>query len=256
MSIDQMPRSRGDRVAANLCLLYLLIILLVFGWLIFDVWIDAHTLPRLFRYPLEPLKTPFYHLIIYTIIGGAMGGIVNGIRSALHYYGDFQQRYSWKYIFAPWLGTALALIGFALLRSTVAIFGGDAASPVADTTESLANFAIGALAGYGSRDVFIWLDEKVAKLFAVEKKTPALTGELAPVATEKIHAANLAVGEVVTAQAETPEDEGKVLDQSPEAGARIESGQSVSMVVGAESNGGKPVANGKKPGSNRKARKE
>jgi PASTA domain-containing protein len=232
--------TRKDEGSANLALVYLLVMLGFFTWLLFDTWINAHTLFHVVGYAADKLtllETPIYHLVAYTVIGGAIGGIVNGIRSVLLYYSNFQRRYFWKYIAAPWMGAALAIIGFALLHSTVAIFGGEATNATGNTPQFLANFGIGALAGYGSKDVFIWLDEQVGKLFAVEKPTPNVTGQPEAIAESQLNAQNLTRGEAVPTPAETPAEEGIVMDQAPAPGTPIASGQPVDLVVGAKPNG-------------------
>ena len=238
MTDDNLPQDVvNDSRAANLSLTYLLLALGFLSWLLFDVWIDAHTLPRIVGYDLTTLKTPLFHLITYTVIGGSIGGIVNGLRSALLYCGAFNGRYVWKYIAAPWQGAALAMIGFALLRSTVAIFGGDAQVPAANTPQFLANFGIGALAGYGAKDVFIWLDNQVSKLFAVKKETPDTTGLPTSAAVDQIQAEKLTVGAMAAAPVDSPEEAGKVISQVPAPGTLTESGKPVNLVVGASSNG-------------------
>lgn len=234
----------GDSRAGSLSILYLLLSLGFMGWLLFDIWIDAHTLARVLGYNLTELKTPIYHLVAYTLLGGAMGGIVNALRSAITYYKGFDRHYAWKYIAAPWMGAALALIGFALLKSTVAIFGGTAASTTADTPQFLANFAIGALAGYGSKDVFVWLDSQVHNLFASKKEAPDTTGKQVAVAVDQLQSADLSVGAVVGRPVENPEEAGKVVEQSPAPGTMMDSGKAVSMVVGTN---GKRSAKNKKP---------
>lgn len=226
-----------DKGAATAAILYLLFTLGFFSWILFDAWIDAHTLERIVGYDLTLLKTPLFHMMAYTIIGGAIGGIVNGIRSFLAHYSAFDSVYFWKYITAPWMGAALALIAFAILQSTVAIFGGEAANVGTVSPQFLANFGVGVLAGYGSKDVFTWLDEKVSKLFAVEKPTPDVVGQPASVAASQIQSQKLSVGAVAGTPAKTGQEEGIVVEQSPKAGTAIESGQTVDMVVATSSNG-------------------
>jgi hypothetical protein len=239
----------GDTRAGSLAILYLLTFLVLMGWLLFDIWIDAHTVARLLHYDVRELNDPLYQLVAYTVIGGAIGGIVNGVRSATKYYKGFDRYRSWKYIAAPWLGAALGLIGFALLRSTVAIFGGTPETPAIDTMQAMANFAIGALAGYGSKDVFVWLDSKVEKLFVADTQTPDTTGKDVAVAVEQVQAAELSVGAVVGTPARSPEEAGKVVEQVPAPGAIVASGQPVSMVVGTNANGKRSVKNKKAPRS-------
>jgi hypothetical protein len=241
MTSKNLSKELDDSRAANWSILYLLAVLAFVGWLLFDIWIDAHTLARLLGYDVAKLQTSLFHVEAYTVIGGAIGGIINGLRSALLYYGSFNRRYIWKYITAPWMGSALAIIGFALLRSTVAIFGGSAPAAAANTQEFLANFGIGALAGYGAKDVFIWLDSQVSKLFAVKKDTPDVMGQTAAAAVEQIQAQDLAVDTVATTPVESAEEDGRVLSQTPKPGEPIESGQAVALEVGSKSNGKEPT---------------
>ncbi len=244
------PTLEGDIGVATLSMLYLLFALAFVSWLLFDTWMDAHTLLHgVLRYDLSRLQTPEFHLIAYSVLGGAMGGIVNGIRSALMYYSSFNRRYLWKYLTAPWMGAALALIGFAILRSTVAIFGGQSISPDTVTPQFLANFGIGALAGYGSKDVFIWLDAQVNKLFAVQQTTPDVTGQPQPVAVSQLQSQSLAVGALAAVPADTEIEAGTVVDQAPAPGTPIDRGASVDLVVtnspaAANTDGGKPLTDG------------
>ena len=88
--------NRKDEGSANVALVYLLLMLGFFTWLLFDTWINAHTLFHVVGYATDKLtllETSIYHLVAYTVIGGAIGGIVNGIRSVLLYYSNFQRRY-------------------------------------------------------------------------------------------------------------------------------------------------------------------
>jgi hypothetical protein len=225
------PTLEGDTWVATSSIVYLLFSLAFVSWLLFDTWMDAHTLLRWLGYRLTRLQTPEFHLVAYTILGGAIGGIVNGIRSALTYFSGFNRRYFWKYISAPWMGAALALIGFALLRSTVAIFGGQSTTPDAATPQFLANFGIGALAGYGAKDVFVWLDAQVNKLFAVQETTPNVTGQPQAVAVSQIQAQDLAVGALAAAPANTTMAAGTVVDQAPAPGTPIDRGATVDLVV-------------------------
>jgi hypothetical protein len=230
-----------DQRSANFSIAYLLLMLGFIGWLLFDVWIDAHTLPRMAHYDLTKLRTPLYHLFVYTVIGGAIGGIINGLRSALSHCGEFSGRFIWKYIAAPWQGAALAIIGFAIVRSTVAIFGGEGQAAGANTPQFLANFAIGALAGYGSKDVFIWLDHQVSTLFKID--TPDVTGEPVEIAEEQLQSKDIPPGEKVMVHVQEPEKVGKVISQTPKPGTKREGDQPVGLVIGTN---GKKAATMKK----------
>ena len=164
------PRKRiADKMCGNLCIFYLLLMLAFLSWELFDTWMGRHFLLRQIGYGLQSPQT--LRLIAFTIVAGALGGVVNGLRSSLHYHDRFDRRHAWKYLCAPWMGATLALFVYALLRSSVSVLGGEHAS--ISNTEVISNFSVGALVGYGSKDVFIWLDNKVTNLFhvAVAEKT-------------------------------------------------------------------------------------
>ena len=225
----------ADFKEGNRSIAYLLLVLAIISWLLFDTWINKHTLPHFAGYDLVRLKTPAFHLMAYTVMGGALGGIVNGLRSAVTHYSAFNRRYIWKYIAAPWMGATLALIGYAILHSAVVIFGGQTTSSDTDNSpQMLANFGIGALAGYGSKDVFVWLDAQVSKLFAVPQSTPKLTGQPRPVAVSQIQSQKLEVGAVVPVPASDGTVAGTVVDQSPQPGMPIDRGSTVDLVVTAD----------------------
>lgn len=226
---DNEPK--GDRAAAIVSLLYSLLSLAFFSWILFDTWIGRNTLPGLVGYDRAPLNSPTFRLVTYTIVGGGLGGILNGIRSCLMYYRGFDRRYTVKYVAAPWMGATLALLVYALIRSSIAVFGGGAAANNGGTPQSLANFAAGALAGYGSKDVFIWLDAQVQKLFRVPEQAPDLKGKTEEGAVSRIHSKNLELGEVTRVQPEGEQRAGTVIDQAPPPEAAIDRGEAVDITV-------------------------
>ena len=153
-----------DKTWGNLCIFYLLLTLGFLSWQLFDTWISDYFLLKRIGYGQQSPQT--LRLIAFTVIAGALGGVVNGLRSSLHYHDRFDRQHAWKYLCAPWMGATLALFVYALLRSSVAVLGGDAGGSVTNT-QVLSNFSVGALVGYGSKDVFVWLDDKVNKVFRV-----------------------------------------------------------------------------------------
>jgi len=221
----------GDRRAALLSVTYLLLILAFFCWQLFDTWIGQHILPRWAGYDVKRLDTPGFRLIAYTVIGGGLGGTINGIRSCLQYYHGFSQRYLWKYITAPWMGASLALLVYALIHSSVSVFGGGSTTNEISTTQTLANFAAGALAGYGSKDVFIWLDAQVQKLFQVPQEPPNVEGKSEEAAKSQIQSAGFEVGAVT----EIPQGDGKaagtVVEQTPAPDETLARGAPVDITV-------------------------
>ncbi len=224
-------RAVADLTAAGVCLVYLQAMLLVFAWLLFDTWVGQHSLARGLGYNLARLDTPNFRLMIYCVLGGAIGAIVNGLRSGLQHYSGFDQRYIWKYITAPWMGATLGLVVYALLHSSIVLFGGSAALGDIGTAQALANFSAGALAGYGSKDVYIWLDAQVQKLFQVPQEVPDVTGQPAAMAASRLHSENLEVGTVVDDGAGPAEASATVVTQSPAPHETVARGDAVDLQV-------------------------
>jgi hypothetical protein len=71
------------------------------------------------------------------------------------------------------MGATLALFVYALLRSSISVLNGNPGGNLGNT-QVLSNFSVGALVGYGSKDVFIWLDNKVTKFFQVAPESKAV----------------------------------------------------------------------------------
>ena len=229
---DSDREARLNKRAAIASLLYLLLSLAFFSWLLFDTWIKRHYLPRLLRYDYTLLDSATFRLVAYTVIGGSLGGIINGLRSCLTYYSGFDRRYIWKYITAPWMGATLAIFVYAIIRSSIAVFGGSAvADNSVSTPQALSNFAAGALAGYGSKDVFIWLDAQVHKIFQVTEPAVDVKGKSEEAAVSRLHSANLELGAVTRVPDKGKTDSGTVIDQSPSPGTPIDRGDSVDITV-------------------------
>jgi hypothetical protein len=233
-------QARIDTFTAVCSILYLHASFLVALWFLFDTWIGGHTLPKWFGYPLERLQAPDYQTVVSAIVGGSIGGVINGLRSALHHSHSFDAKHVWKYVAAPWMGAALALLAFALLTTTAAVLGGDLAGNGAPqvvstaTPQLLSNFAIGALAGYGSKDAFIWLDAQVQKLFAVRQSVPNVEGQPSEIAMSRIEGEKLTVGAVAAVPAGGI-PAGTVLNQEPAPGTPASRGDSVDITIAAAS---------------------
>ncbi|MGH9871413.1 MAG: PASTA domain-containing protein [Pyrinomonadaceae bacterium] len=227
-------QGNADRRTAVTCTIYLLFTIALFGWLLFDCWIGKHTLAHILGYDVTRLEHPAFRLVAFTVIAGGFGGAVNGIRSIQNFCDSFNRKHKWKYLAAPWMGSTLALIVYAVLRSSIAVLGGNAASSDIGNTQVLANFTAGALAGYGSKDVFIWLDDKVHKIFQVTEKVPDVTGKPQEAAISRLQAANLEVGEVSRVPQPNGKPAGTVIAQSPLPEAPIDRGQSVDISVAAD----------------------
>ena len=155
---DLVPEKTWDIIAATFSILYLVVMLVVFSRLLFAL-LANHSLQD---------DNPIYVLMAYTAIGGGLGGTINGIRSLIKWHAErkaFMRRYVWKHISQPLLGVALAALVYALFRSGFVAFGGNFAPNENFPNQVLSAFAIGALSGYGSRRVLIWLNGLVKKLF-------------------------------------------------------------------------------------------
>ena len=233
------PEERMDIIFAIISIIYLLIMLAFFFWQLFDVWLGQYSLAYWVGYKKEDIErfvSPTFRLIAFTFIGGGLGGVINGIRSIIGWHSEraaFGRRFTWKYIVAPWIGTTLALFVFALIRSGLAVLGGDFQADSASIRQTLSMFAIGVLSGYGSREVFIWLDAQVKRIFkvTVELKVPDLLYKTKDEAEEILKSANLKLGEV---SEETTEDQilvGKVLKQEPVRDTSIAEGGSVNITI-------------------------
>jgi PASTA domain-containing protein len=226
-----MHEKDTDRRTAVSCTIYLMLMLALFGWLLFDTWIGNHSLARILGYDRTLLNNTDFRVVAFTIIAGGLGGAVDGIRSTMNYCDSFNRRHRWKYICLPWMGSTLALFVYALLRSSMAVLGGNVSSGNIGNTQVLANFTAGALAGFGSKDVFIWLDDKVHKIFQVTEKVPNVKGKSQEVAVSRLHAASLELGQVSRVQQSNGKPAGTVMDQSPPPDAPIDRGQSVDIAV-------------------------
>lgn len=232
---------RGDQAAAIASMAYLLLMLGLLFWQLFDVWIGNYWLARVLGYggQLAALANPLFRLLAYTIIGGGLGGAVNGIRSVLNWHVEFRafgHRYIWKYVTAPWLGATLAVFVFALVRSGVAVVGGDTLPQDADFRQSLSTLVLGILSGYGAREVFIWLDAQVTRLFKVtppaERPVPDVVGLTREEATQLLAAGSFRLGEVAEEEVEDATAAGRVIRQAPAPPQVLTAGQAVDVTVG------------------------
>lgn len=155
-----IPEKAWDIAAATFSILYLVIMLAVFSGLLFAVLANQYLRD----------DNPIYLLMSYTVIGGGLGGVINGIRSFIGWHADrksFGRRYVWKYVTLPLLGAVLAAMVYAFFRSGLVAFGGNFTPEDNFVNQALAAFSIGALSGYGSHRVLKWLEEQVNKLFKI-----------------------------------------------------------------------------------------
>jgi hypothetical protein len=108
----------------------------------------------------------------------------------------------------------------------------------------LSAFAIGALSGYGSRQVYIWLDEQVKKLFNpppppqtetnasdVEVKVPDLKGKTQKEAEAVLKEFHLKLGNVTEEVSDKASAINKVIDQNPPTDSKIAKDNPVDITI-------------------------
>jgi hypothetical protein len=229
-SYKLVPEGGWDIFAAIVSILYLVAMLLFFSFLL------ALLAGQSFQE--EELNYVVYLLILYAVIGGGLGGVVNGIRSFLAWHAEreaFGRRYLWKYITLPLLGAVLAAIVYALIRSGIVAVGGNFATGDNFTHQALAAFAIGALSGYGSHKVFKWLDGHVNRLFKIGTTigvtVPDLKGKTQSEAEVALKKCNLNLGNVSQKVGDDPAEVDKVVGQNPPAGAISSKGGTVDITI-------------------------
>jgi hypothetical protein len=179
------PEKLVDTLSATASVIYLLVMLVGFLWLLFDIWVGNLVVFQTFlRYSPETLValrgSRVFHLLAYTFIGGGLGGVIGGYCSFSSWHCErraFGWRFIWKYITFPWLGGTLAVVVYAIMASGVAVIGGSVASGEGspDFTQSLFSLSIGALVGYGSPRVMKWLDAQVDRMFKVDRQAATAT---------------------------------------------------------------------------------
>lgn len=226
---NQSERTRMDTIAVWLSIFYLLALLVFFSWQLFDTWVGQHSLPRVLGYQLTRLDTPAFRLVYYSVLGGALGGVLNGMRSSIQHFANFKAQYAWKYIVGPWMGAILGLIVYALVQGSFSVLGGNGNLVNVSTTQALSNFAAGALAGYGVRDVFVWLDAQVTKAFKV---TPDVRGMQQEDAAAHIESAGGTVGEIARVKSPHGVADGIVIDQKPSPDTPMADDMKVDLLTG------------------------
>lgn len=223
-----IPEKTWDIIAATFSILYLILMLVIFSGLLVAVW-NVQSFE-------DNTDLAVYLLMIYAVIGGGLGGVVNGIRSFIDWHAErqaFGRRYVWKYITQPLLGAVLAAMVYAVFRSGLVASGANFAPADNFANQSLAAFALGALAGYGSRRVLIWLKKLVEKVFKTPAaiKVPDLKGKTQQEAKAVLEEANLKLGDVRKEPSADPAVVDKVIRQNPPAGSMTAKGVAVDITI-------------------------
>ncbi len=229
-----------DIAAAIVSVLYLIVMLIFYSWQLLDIGFGKNTFLKLiFPDNTDLLNTALYRIIAFTVIGGGLGGTVNGFRGFIVWHSErkgFGWRFIWKYITFPLLGAILAGIVYAIVRGGVAAFGGNFTPNQDLTNQALAAFGIGALSGYGSHKVFRWLDSIVNRIFKIAKtpdvQVPDLIGMTKDKAELILKEFSLKLGDVDYRDTVDPTEEDKVVVQNPTPGSSIQKDGKVGITIG------------------------
>jgi hypothetical protein len=150
--------------------IYYLIILFISFWLLLDTWSKQFTVLRWAGFEIKGSTDPVLLTIGYTLIGGILGSLLYHIRVLFYFYAQkkcYDPDWLGKYITAPWEGAGMALVVLSLIRGGLAVFGGAASSDVT-STGNFAAFGIGALVGFGMRDVIGWIGNLIQTMFTID----------------------------------------------------------------------------------------
>ena len=135
-----------------------------------DVWGGNVWVGRWLGQREEVLANPLLKTGAYTLIGGVFGSVLFQIRALFKYYlkntdaaVQYDERWVGKYISAPWESAVMALVVLALIRGGVTLFGG---GPDPSATNNFAVLGVGALVGFGMRDVVKWIQKLTETMFA------------------------------------------------------------------------------------------
>ncbi len=151
----------------NLLVLYFLILMLLALWFFFDVWSKNLRFMQWIGIQSPSLDDPILRTIGFTMVGGFLGSVLYQIRLLFQFYVKtdvYDYRWMGKYVSAPWESAVMAMIVLALIRGGVALFGGSQGTEVNDTN-NFAAFGVGALVGFGMRDVVGWIGGLVRTMF-------------------------------------------------------------------------------------------
>ena len=227
-----------DIAAAIFSILYLLSMLRFLFWALLDVYHGQNqVLTLIFSEDTNYPDSPLSRLISFAVIGGGMGGVVNGFRSIINWHSEskaFSWRFIWKYVTLPPLGAVLAAMVYALVYGGIGVLGGSFNLGEGSANQALSAFGIGALSGYGSHKVFKWLDELVNRVFSTAKvivEVPDLTDKTQEEATAELKEAGLKLGSVDYIIDSDNKKIGKVVGQTPLPEMKVPKASSVDVKI-------------------------
>ena len=174
-------RERMEFLQVHALMFYFIILIFLALWFFLDVWSENLRFMQWMGVQPPALNEPVLRTIGFTMVGGFLGSVLYQIRLLFQYYvktSVYDYRWLGKYISAPWESAVMAMIVLALIRGGVALFGGSQGADVNDTN-NFAAFGVGALVGFGMRDVVGWIGGLVRTTFKATDggKTPSADRE-------------------------------------------------------------------------------
>jgi hypothetical protein len=145
-------------IIPGLIAIYLTVSAFFWGWLLLDVAFNDFTLFKYlhFTLPSEPIKINLLKIAMYSLIGGAFGGMSYGMMNLQRHttLDGFKLVFLGDYLFRPFGAAILAVVVFALIRGGIlTILGADASNARPSVASSLSSFGIGYLSGFSSVEV-------------------------------------------------------------------------------------------------------
>lgn len=137
---------------------YLTVSTFFWGWVLLDAAFNTFTILKFFHFnlPTNPNTISLLKISMYSLIGGAFGGISFGMMNLQKHTtsNDFKVAYLGDYLFRPIGSAILAVVVFTLIRGGIlTVLGADATNAKPSVASSLSSFGIGYLSGFSSVEV-------------------------------------------------------------------------------------------------------
>ena len=153
---------------------YYIILIAFTALLLLNVWGGDLMILKQLGLTDKAIADPFLRTVGYTIVGSVLGSILYNMRVLFYFYltkGTYDRRWFGKYLSAPWESAAMSLVVLALVRGGAALFGGTGTAVAPPTpTDNFGAFSMGALVGFGMRDVVRWVQGLVETTFGTLAK--------------------------------------------------------------------------------------
>lgn len=180
------PEGRIDRVAAILSGIYLFVSLVFFSWVAIDALLQQNSLLNWMGYPPDGLETDDFRLLALTAVAGALGAIIDRLRSVINWHSErqaYNARFLWRELSMPWIGAVIGLIASVFLRSGFGLLSGDINVDDASEASLLSGVSIGFLGGFTSRQAFKWIDAQGDRIFGVKSPRTETIAEMSVIHT-------------------------------------------------------------------------